>query len=195
MITIGEHDISWLIWFLASGKSFFLGVFILLFAVLFSLVPKSLLRNVTILILAILSASLIFLSAAPLSGGFYILCLITTISWLILTIGPSLKKKAGLYIVMGLLFCLSITATIGELQFFVIPNMPTKSFETVYIIGDSISSGIGTKDEKTWPKILKNPGCQTDLKPYICISGCFFLDNIYRIDKPFLFYTQIYLYF
>jgi len=53
------------------------------------------------------------------------------------------------------LLFISITALLLELPYYFSPNLKKGNFDTIYLIGDSISAGLGLENETTWPKILR----------------------------------------
>ena len=153
MITILGHRIDPLLWFCASGQSFFPGVGLLLTAIVFSAFHGKLLWKILIYILIIIAISLIVLSATGLPFWFYMVWLATFVCWLfILCTNPKPKILRSACI---LIFTTSAIAVLMEIPFHLKPRFPEKQFEKIFIIGDSVSAGIGNVNEQTWPKIIR----------------------------------------
>jgi acyl-CoA thioesterase-1 len=142
------------IWFCAAGYSFFVGALLFAAAVIFSVTYKKRFRRIIFICGFILSAVLIYLSAATIP--FYIYCLWITlaIAWLFLSMIGQKSKKTQ-YILIITVLGLTLTAVSIELRYSLKPAMPNQLYEKLYIIGDSVTAGIGNKDEVTWPGIIQ----------------------------------------
>ncbi len=55
-----------------------------------------------------------------------------------------------------LIVSLTLLAIAMELPYILKPNMPKEKYDILYVVGDSVSAGIGGKNEKTWPKLLRD---------------------------------------
>jgi acyl-CoA thioesterase-1 len=154
MITLWGYDISWLIWFCASGKSFFVGTALLIFSVLLPIFRKSVWSRIVKYSIAVIAIFLIILSATPFAWLFYA-AWITSILIFFLLISVRTSWTSRLLRVFQIIAVgMCVIAILLELPFHLKPTMPEGKFEKLYIIGDSISAGIGNRDEQTWPKIL-----------------------------------------
>ena len=143
-----------LIWFCAAGYSFFFGVSFLIFAIILSTSRRKVLRDIIVYILVIVGIFSIFLSATPLALWFYIIWTIAIVSWLFPLIrGRCRISKLSTFLTIFAAF-LSIAAVVAELRFQLKPPLPEGKFEKLYVIGDSVSAGIGGLNEQTWPKIF-----------------------------------------
>lgn len=154
MVTVRGYDFGWLVWFCAAGNSFFPGVGLILIAVLLLSSAKRHLRNVAAHSLVLLGTLLIALSATPLAWWFYSLWLM---SLFVVAVATPLKsrvaRKIGLvYRPVVLLFCL--WGVHMNLPYHLYPELPEGTFGKVYVVGDSVSAGIGGRRERTWPKII-----------------------------------------
>ncbi len=139
------------VWFCASGYSFFLGVALLLFAIfLFASNYKKWFKT-TAHVLAILSMFLILLSATPLPRWFFSI-------WAIAILTSFLKfstRKTLTTFLRIIAVTISIIALLLEIPYHLTPSFPNRTFERMYIIGDSVAAGIGGEQEQTWPEILQ----------------------------------------
>jgi lysophospholipase L1-like esterase len=143
-----------LLWFCAAGYSFFLGTGFLLLAILFPTFREKIWRSIIVYALIIVGAFMIFLSATPFSWWFYTIWATAVLGWLCLfTLRLYLTSKFPSLLRIIAAF-LSIAALLLELTFHLKPYIPQEKLEKMYVIGDSVSAGIGGKEEQTWPKIL-----------------------------------------
>ena len=154
MVTLWGHDISWLVWFCAAGKSFFVGTALLTFAVLFPRLRKKTWSTLAKYFFTIAGIFLIVFSATPLVWWFYAAWAIAVfIFFLLVSARTSLALKwVRLSRVSVVCFC--VIALLMELPYHLRPKITKENFESLYIIGDSISAGIGGQGERTWPRIL-----------------------------------------
>ena len=68
------------------------------------------------------------------------------------------KGKSSHSSVRKLSLCLiacSVIACLAELPNILMPSVPEASMTKMYLIGDSISAGIGTEEEQTWQKLIR----------------------------------------
>ena len=142
-----------LVWHFANGTSFFVGAMILLIAVMLSSLKKNKWRNLLIYPLVLVATVEILLSATPLSLWFYILWGIATIAWLIACGRPSIPQRVRFYsqIAVVILCCIAMAI---ELPYHLAPHIPKGEHKTLYVIGDSVSAGIGGIKEAPWPMLL-----------------------------------------
>ena len=97
---------------------------------------------------------MIFLSATPLPLWFYIVWAISILVWLsniAFRINSALRYLKAFNLVVS---SLCIAGLLMELPFYLKPSFPKSNYEKLYVIGDSVSAGIGGTKEETWPKIL-----------------------------------------
>jgi len=142
-----------LLWFCAAGYSFFLGTAVLFIAGLISIFPKSAKKWFLILFPSVIGMLLVYLSSAALPVWLYAAWLITGIAW---ALSPKLKRSNSKIQLVIILMYLSITvaAVTMEAAYLKKPKLPGEYFEKLWVIGDSVSVGIGGQNEITWPKIL-----------------------------------------
>lgn len=144
-----------IIWFCAAGYSFFIGTLLFILAILLSIFYKKSWSEVIVYVFIVIGTFSIILSAAPFALWFYTIWVITLLLWL-LAMNLKLHTKKFKWqkpaSVLFLLMC--ITVILAELPYHLKPPIPKRNFDKLYIIGDSVSAGIGGKNEQTWPKIL-----------------------------------------
>jgi lysophospholipase L1-like esterase len=153
MIDLWGYDISRFVWFCAAGKAFFPGVGLLIFAAVIPLFRRgswlNLIRNVFI----VLGIVLIFLSATPLSELFCIVWAVSFLVFLFIIIRSS-KAAPKAYLPRIVFVCICVAVLVIELPFHFGQKIPRGNFKKLYVIGDSVSAGIGGKNEITWPVIF-----------------------------------------
>ena len=143
---------SWLIWQLAAGRAFFAGVVLLILCV--CLRPGSARRmyRFATTLGVVLAVTLIAISATALPMGLYVFWALATLCWLLIGERPFVKWLPA--VARGVLLCVSVAAVAIELSWELRPSMTGSSFSRVYVIGDSISAGLGSKAIEPWPQIL-----------------------------------------
>lgn len=142
------------IWFFAAGDSFFSGIGLLIISILLSAISKKIWHKLLIYFTSILSFFLIFMAVMLVPKLYYFIWIILTASWLILFAFK--EKTPKYYFKSSAIVCLCSTLIILAigLSLFLKPDMPKERFDKLYIIGDSVSAGIGGAKEETWPKIF-----------------------------------------
>ncbi|MGQ9652033.1 MAG: SGNH/GDSL hydrolase family protein [Phycisphaerae bacterium] len=144
--------------FFADGRAYFLGIALVIIGLLVMAAgkkrkPSKRIRIVLMArVLLIAGALFILLSATPAPIWFYGLWFITIVAWLIHQSEPMLKCEVGIALRIGsLLLCLAAAGM--EIRYRLMPKLERQGQEKVYIVGDSLSAGMGT-GETTWPKLL-----------------------------------------
>lgn len=137
----------------ASGWSFYSGILLILLSVAVSFFDKSFLLKIIFRVGLLLGMLALLCSSVPLP---YLPFLIF-ISIFLLIILAHLDSYAMRRILLGLrilivLLCLS--AGLIEGRHWVVPQLPRGNFDKLYIVGDSISAGIGFQGEKVWAELL-----------------------------------------
>jgi len=139
----------------ASGRSFFYGMFIVVIACLLQLPSKTQITRAILSVLAITGAVLVAFSATPMSLSLYILWSLLVIMELVMS--EKRKTDVGKYrrVVLVFLTAISMLMFLLELPQHLTPGIPAPGNRTIYVVGDSISSGIGP-DIKVWPDVLRD---------------------------------------
>ncbi len=144
-----------IIWFFAAGYSFFIGTLLFILAILLSIFCKKSWSKVIVYVLIIIGTFSIFFSATPFTLWFYSIWAIILLLWLLVTnLKLSTKEFNSQKIASVLFLFMCIAAILVELPYHLKPSIPKRDFDKLYIIGDSVSAGIGGRNEQTWPKIL-----------------------------------------
>ena len=144
------------IWFCAAGYSFFCGIALLVLSILSSMIFKRLWQKLLLYTTTFTGVFLIFLSATPLPCWLYIIWATSVLGWLLFFTLEKRSKWPFYKLLITIAFFLTIMALVTELPFHTEPTMPKQKYERLYIIGDSVSAGIGGRHEQTWPKLLRD---------------------------------------
>jgi len=133
----------------ASGHALFTGAVILILAVVFGTLDRDRKRRVFTRLTTLVGLIVVAFSAAPLPRWLYLLWFPLAFLWLFLG-GSAGEARARAALTTGAaVVLLAILAAALELPWHFTPAVSTGDYECVYIVGDSITSGVGEKD--TWP--------------------------------------------
>ena len=146
---------NYLIIHYVSGEAFFSGIFLLILAAALSFSKIRFIKLYLAGMLCAIGAINIAASATPLPLWLYILLGILVITQLICVEHKKIKKNHK--IVVRILLILTSLLILGmELPFWFSPSPIKLKSKNIFVIGDSISAGIGFKGEKTWSEIVAN---------------------------------------
>lgn len=149
MLCFGNISFESILWFCASGESFFAGVCLLILTLFIHSGTQRKVSLYGVYFLYIFALLAIILSSTPLHPLFYILWLSLFIVW---QIAVAFKKYKT--VLLGFLVAMSLMSMLLELPWQLSKQIPIYASGQIYVIGDSISAGMGNKDEKTWPILL-----------------------------------------
>ena len=146
-----------MLYYLVSGISFFVGAAFGVPAALLCYIPEHKWFKRLLRVLSVIAVLLVALSATPLPTWAYITW---GAIWLLWVLFDGLAGKASRY--LRLLLILACAGAIAwELPYHRQPDLAGANCTGLYVVGDSISSGIG-QNKKLWPAILaENHGVKT----------------------------------
>ena len=138
-----------LIHFFGSGLAFFVGI---------ALIGGSLTIRISrwrrfgtgATLLAVFGLFLVVLSAVPVPYWLLGFGIVVTIIWLWLERRPENRGRREVRLAVAASW---LTALAIEIPYQVVPTPPPVSHPRLFVIGDSVSAGMGTEKE-TWPRIL-----------------------------------------
>jgi acyl-CoA thioesterase-1 len=143
---------QWLIYFLLSGVTFFWGAIVLALAVVVrASIARRFAKGIAGL-LAMVATILVAVSAAALPIWVYGLWSTILIAWVV---WPLTRHKNGQMPIDVSVLLITVLVSVVELSYELRPSPPPGQFSRLYVIGDSISAGIGVEHGNTWPKILR----------------------------------------
>ncbi len=145
---------QWLIYHIASGRSFFSGAACLLAAVGISSRAREGWARTTRNLLVAVGVILVVASATPLPFAFHPVLSISTLLWLA---GETRRRWASRRILLGLRIAVAVAwsvAVLAERPFHQRPRVPPLGHPVLGIIGDSVTAGIDGEKAITWPRLL-----------------------------------------
>lgn len=132
---------SWLIWQIAAGRAFFVAVSVLAVSVAMRPLNDRRIYRFSITIMSLIAAELIAISATALPPLIYIFWASAILWWLLVSERRSSRSSA---VARGALLLSTLVAVFVEMSRELRPSIGPGSFPRLYVIGDSISAGIGT---------------------------------------------------
>jgi len=146
ILQINNISFDSILWFCAAGKSFFLGISLLIVSALLSFMKRKPVAKYIVLLFSVCGLLAIVLSATPMN----IFLLLIWLTLFILTL--LCQKRKAIY--FGLFVFVSLFIVALEMPYHQTKMFSIESYKAIYVIGDSVSAGMGNKDEKTWPVLL-----------------------------------------
>ena len=136
---------------IASGNAFFIGIGLTVIAFALRLWLNSRIWASLLTVGWLVGISLVILSATPMSfwlyGLWFALCVAVRIAFIV---RASFQTKASTIIAFA---ALSLSLCLTELPYRLVQRVTVFTNQTVFVLGDSISAGIGAK-ERVWPAVL-----------------------------------------
>ena len=142
-----------LVYHIASGQAFFSGVALLSLAVGLAVWKSGRWSRFWQTILACVGLILIGASATPLPSGYYLVAGGLTVAWFGWGRSRASSSKRRRLVLRALVLGMWWAGVAWELPWHITPGMPEGHFETLAILGDSVTAGMGGEAE-TWPRML-----------------------------------------
>jgi len=143
------------LYFLVDGSGFILGVGLTAAAIVLRSCRRSRAAASAGSILAPLAVLLIAASATPISPWLYWVGGILLALWFIGDVRRfRIERRYRTPLRIGAMVTV-VAWLAAEVPFIVPPSIPPGDYPLLQVIGDSISSGIGSKGEVTWPSLLR----------------------------------------
>ena len=137
----------------ASGCSFYSGILLILLSVAISLFDKSFLVKIIFRVGLVLGILAVFSSSVPLP---YLPFLIFTAIFFFIVLAH-LDNYGIRKILFGLRLLITLLCSVAALmegRNWIVPQLPQGNFDKFYVVGDSISAGIGFQGEKVWSELI-----------------------------------------
>jgi len=150
MLRVGDISFDSVLWFCLDGSAFFLGSILVVIASIIHHFAKRKLPKFGAFLIYAMALLAIGLSGTPLPAWLYLVWLLIFIVWLVLRIRQSKYQTLALLLVGTF----SIAAMLLELPWRVTQTIALNHNRHVYVIGDSVSAGMGNEEEKTWPEMF-----------------------------------------
>ena len=143
-----------LIWYFASGRSFWAGLALMGTASLvYWFIAGTVLRRVSALVY-FAGVLFVFLSATPLSWFVSVGFWLFSSMWAVAVCIGRVPRRLTIPLVWGTVGVV-VAATAAEYGYHCTPSILRSDWETITVVGDSVSSGIGGPGETAWPKRLE----------------------------------------
>ena len=136
----------------ADGTTFFVGLFLVAAAEGLLLQFRYRVVRSILTVLTVVGIILVVISATPLPLWGYTIWAIPAIAGLVLS-NLAIPPQRISIICAGVLLVATVALCLAEVPHHRRPHLTVPKGATVYVIGDSISAGLGTKD-RCWPIIL-----------------------------------------
>jgi lysophospholipase L1-like esterase len=137
----------------ASGCSFYSGILLILLSVAISLFDRIFLLKIIFRVGLVLGLLGIFSSSVPLPYLPFLIFM-AIFFFIILAHIDNYAVRKILFGLRVLITLLCLIAAIMEGRNWVLPHLAQGTFDKFYIVGDSISAGIGFQGEKTWSELI-----------------------------------------
>jgi len=136
-----------------DGTTFFAGLLLVLVAVGLLLCIGHRVTRSILNVLAVIGIILVVISATPLPLWAYMAWIIPAIACLVLS-NRAASSRAIRFAFCVVLLVSTVGLLIAEAQYHCFPSVTASEGTTIYVLGDSISAGIGT-GHRTWPSMLE----------------------------------------
>lgn len=145
---------DWLIYLFGSGIVFFFGVGGILLAVLLSAVDEGRWQTRAARLLSLVGLLLMALSAAPLPYWLYAVASGATLLWLVAERANNAKLQSKRKWLRGFVVAMWLVCLAIEIPYHIAARITAKGEPIFYIIGDSVTAGMGVRDQERWPQML-----------------------------------------
>jgi len=136
---------------IADGTTFFVGLVAVIVAEALALRFRNRPARPFLTALAIVGLILVVISATPLPLWAYLIWMIPAVAGLVL-LNRTASPRRNQVVSCAVLFASTVGLCVAEAPYHRCPKLSVPEDTTVYVLGDSISAGIGT--ERSWPAIL-----------------------------------------
>lgn len=133
---------------IASGQAFFTGVFLIILAALLSLRQQRMARRAMVLCFLV-GVIVVAISSTPLPWWSYGFAGIVTLAWLV-TLFRKRSQRGTVYAMVAVW----LAAALLELPYHLLPRVEPVNEQSMTVIGDSVTAGLGDEKTETWPRIL-----------------------------------------
>jgi acyl-CoA thioesterase-1 len=138
-----------------SGLGFFIGGAAMAAGTGMALLVRGSIGRTAARALVVAGLGMVWLSATPMPLWTFAAMVVLAGVWLVTEAGRDRFGPRPLRVATFALSALLAGSVIAELPHHLRPDMPAPGTRTIYVIGDSISGGIGIKREVLWPQALQ----------------------------------------
>lgn len=144
---------SWAIYHIASGQAFFSGIVLIELAAVAAFWARSRWPTIGCAIIACAGLILIAVSSTPLPVWFYGVAGILTVAWIGVECSPGPRHWRYTPFLRSAVLAVWLCGLALEVPFHLAPTVPNLATSQLFLIGDSLSAGVGGNIE-TWPKLF-----------------------------------------
>ncbi|HZL35591.1 MAG TPA: SGNH/GDSL hydrolase family protein [Tepidisphaeraceae bacterium] len=141
----------WIVYFIAGGGTFLPGAGLIAVAVASQAIFARRWVGVLSVAMAVVGIVLVAISAEAVAWWIYLIWIACTLAWFLRGISKSCRVKSMIDLAE---LAVTVWAAAIAISFQLRPTLPPAAFARLYIIGDSVSAGIGSEHGSTWPRIL-----------------------------------------
>jgi len=140
----------WIVYFIAGGGTFLPGAGLIALAVLSQAIFTRRWIGILAVVMAVVGIILVVISAEAITWWIYLLWIVATLAWRLRGVFKSRRRKLLIDLAqLAVTFSAAAMAVSYQLR----PTLPPAVFARLYVIGDSVSAGMGGASS-TWPAIL-----------------------------------------
>ena len=143
-----------IIYFFGSGFAFFVGIGFVLLGVLLKTLRRWPAQQRLAPLTAIVGVIFVAFSAAPLPYWYYALAGVVTLGWLLAERSQHNISPFRLGTLRATVVTVWLTGAVMDGQFQLTPTLTATGRPAIWIIGDSVTAGVGNRKTVTWPRIL-----------------------------------------
>jgi len=137
----------------ADGSVFFLGLALTTGALWLLLRARNRILRPALNVMVIVGMIMVVASATPLPLWAYLIWIISTVSGIVL-VNRNASSTRSQVLACSVVLVVTVALYFAELPNRRLPEMRVSEGTTVYVLGDSISAGVGTR-ERCWPSVLE----------------------------------------
>ncbi|HWE95972.1 MAG TPA: GDSL-type esterase/lipase family protein [Tepidisphaeraceae bacterium] len=141
----------WIVYFIAAGGTFLPGAGLIAVAVASRAISARRWIGLLSVAIAVVGIALVAISAEALAWSIYLVWIACTLLWLLRGMFASRRRRSIIDLAQ---LAVTFLATATAISFRLRPTLPPAVFPRLYVIGDSISAGIGSGPANNWPGIL-----------------------------------------
>ena len=145
---------NYIIYLFVSGLAFFIGAGMLVAGVGLSPLLRRRAGRIAGRSSVIAGLGLVWLSATPMPIWSFGALVVLTAIWLVAEAGQGRFGQRPLRVASCGMVVFITGCVLSELPYHLRPRLPDLDARTIYVVGDSISAGVGPSGEVLWPEVL-----------------------------------------
>lgn len=144
----------WVVYFFGSGLAFFIGVLFVWSGICLMACGRRRWQRGLATVTSLLGVMLFVLSATPIPYWIFGICVALFFAWIIVE-HSSREQRHSMRMCLRIFAALAFLVVVAmELPYQVCPKISLGVDSPLYVIGDSVTAGMGEGEAETWPKVL-----------------------------------------